>query len=255
MDIPNPMEGQPPVSMPILTGRQQQEMALAEQQKKMRDALGLLSEQEKSKAQFREQPETPETIFAKAKARAAGERAGAPPIPKETSGSMTGEGGQPLLASEIVNISDIDSSLKEAENLKQKVTSIKGGTGILAGIQAELPNPIVGALSQAGFKGAAEAKTRLGTIKLVKQIIGKGLEGGVLRKEDEYKYEQILPTMSDPPDVAAAKLEGLVGTLQRKRETALESYASAGRDVSKFQKPAAAPTSGTGSKYKIVEVR
>ena len=40
----------------------------------------------------------------------------------------------------------------------------------------------------------------------VKQVIGKSLEGGVLRREDEYKYVKILPTIQDPPDVAKAKI-------------------------------------------------
>lgn len=249
MQMPNPQEGGPDIGMPILTGRQQQEMAQAAQQAKMREALGLLDAQEGIKASYREKPKGLEEIFAEAKARAAGGRAGAPLA--SASGSMTGEGGKPLLSGEINRLTEIDSALGEAENLKQTVTSIKGGTGALAGAQAMLPNPVVQALSGAGVTGPANAKKRQATIKLAKQIIGKGLEGGVLRKEDEYKYEQILPTMTDGDDIAAGKVEQLIGALQRKRTAELENLELAGRNVTKFKEKAAS----SRSKFKIIEVK
>ena len=45
--------------------------------------------------------------------------------------------------------------------------------------------------------------------KLTKQIVGKFLEGGVLRKEDESKYQAILPQASDLPIVAQGKIDNL----------------------------------------------
>lgn len=61
MDLPNPVEGQPAIPMPILTGPQQQQMAEAERQKKMREVLGMLQLQEAVKAQYR-QPERPVSV-------------------------------------------------------------------------------------------------------------------------------------------------------------------------------------------------
>ena len=46
-------------------------------------------------------------------------------------------------------------------------------------------------------------------IDRVKQVIGKALEGGVLRKEDEVKYEKILPTIYDSAALVRSKLDGL----------------------------------------------
>lgn len=43
-------------------------------------------------------------------------------------------------------------------------------------------------------------------VDTTRQFIGKALEGGVLRKEDEAKYKKILPTMQDSPEVAKNKL-------------------------------------------------
>lgn len=49
-------------------------------------------------------------------------------------------------------------------------------------------------------------QTQQASINRVKQIVGKALEGGVLRKEDEEKYAKILPTMNDRPEVARSKI-------------------------------------------------
>lgn len=52
-------------------------------------------------------------------------------------------------------------------------------------------------------------KTQQASIDRIRQIVGKALEGGVLRKEDEDKYKKILPTMQDQPEVYRAKVEQL----------------------------------------------
>ena len=66
------------------------------------------------------------------------------------------------------------------------------------------------------------------TITLVRQIIGKGLEGGVLRKEDEYKYEQILPKLGDTEETVRTKIALLEQTLQNKYRTNVEAYQAGG---------------------------
>lgn len=47
-------------------------------------------------------------------------------------------------------------------------------------------------------------------IAVAKQIVGKALEGGVLRKEDEVKYAKILPKLSDTDAVAQNKIQQLI---------------------------------------------
>ena len=61
-----------------------------------------------------------------------------------------------------------------------------------------------------------EAKTLQANVARVKQVIGKALEGGVLRKEDEVKYEKILPTLNDSDEVAQAKIDAITSDLERK---------------------------------------
>jgi len=221
MAMPSPMEGQPDVQMPVLTGRQQREMAQAEQQKKMREALGMLDAQEGIKAKHREQPKGLEEIFAEAKARAAGGRAGAP-LASAASGSMTGEGGKPLLSGEINKFNDFRSGLNTLGRLSSEV----GKTGAASKAGTMIPGFIT-EMTGAG----AEAKGRQAVLDQAKQVVGKAMEGGVLRKEDEAKYMRILPIISDPPDVAKAKLENLQAVMAQDAEIYLETLQAAGRNV------------------------
>jgi len=53
-------------------------------------------------------------------------------------------------------------------------------------------------------------------LRTAAQLIGKFMEGGVLRKEDEIKYQQMLPQASDTQDVALGKLNIVRNMLQNK---------------------------------------
>lgn len=105
-------------------------------------------------------------------------------------------------------------------------------TGTLAKAQASLPNWATEMLGGWG----SDAKSRQATIDRVKQVIGKALEGGVLRKEDEYKYEKILPIISDVPQVVKTKLDGLEQAIRLRYQRQLEAMEDAGYDTSGFRK-------------------
>jgi len=102
-------------------------------------------------------------------------------------------------------------------------------TGARSWLESFIPNPVT---SLTGW--GAGTKERQAVINKVKQIIGKSLEGGVLRKEDEEKYKLILPTIDDAPEVAASKLAGLKDTLNQKRGDLLSALKDAGYDTSRF---------------------
>ena len=68
-------------------------------------------------------------------------------------------------------------------------------------------------------------------IDLARQTIGKALEGGVLRKEDEEKYRNILATITDQPEVALAKLDQLNTMLQRDQSRYRERLGASGRQL------------------------
>lgn len=163
-------------------------------------------------------------------------RNGAPvyeaPQPGDTPYDRTRTGERPVLSSDANAIADIDNSINLLDGLQEQI----GKTGSASFIQANMPNAITDATGI-----GADAKSRQAMINQAKQIIGKALEGGVLRKEDEAKYDRILPTIGDPPEVASSKIAELKNTLNKKRETTLEALGAAGYGVSRFARPAAAP--------------
>jgi hypothetical protein len=91
----------------------------------------------------------------------------------------------------------------------------------------------------AGFLGSknpynTNSQTIDAEMRRASQTIGKYMEGGVLRKEDEEKYRKMLPQLTDTPDVAKNKLDGVKSLLEGKIKSYLNDYAAGGFDVSAF---------------------
>lgn len=55
-------------------------------------------------------------------------------------------------------------------------------------------------------------------IDTTRQVVGKFLEGGVLRKEDEAKYKKILPTANDTREVAMRKIAQVMQLVQSRSD-------------------------------------
>lgn len=148
--------------------------------------------------------------------------------------ASTREQGRPVTSGDAGRIAELDTSLDDLKALK----NVLGTTGAGSQVGAMLPN-VVTEVTGLG----SDSKQRQAMIDRVKQVIGKALEGGVLRKEDEAKYEKILPRIGDPPDVAKTKLANLEAAIEQRRTREIEAREDAGYDVSKFKergrKPAA----------------
>lgn len=89
-------------------------------------------------------------------------------------------------------------------------------------------------------------------VKTYKQVIGKGLEGGVLRKEDEYKYDQIIPKVGDTAEVLKQKAEQLNQMLLNKYNSDLEFLEMSGyntADLKTIETPRTTQKTNTQSKY------
>lgn len=153
---------------------------------------------------------------------------------------QTREQGRPVVSGDANRVADLDTSLDDLDVLT--TTLGDAGTGTVSKVGAMLPNAVT---EYTGW--GADAKKRQAVIDRVKQVIGKALEGGVLRKEDEAKYEKILPTIYDLPDVAASKLKGLETAIAQRRQTLLDSLADAGYDTSRFNARVRQPKAGTAS--------
>jgi len=135
-------------------------------------------------------------------------------------------GARGVTSGDANRIAEMETSLDDVQVLRREI----GATGTASAVEAAVPNWIT---DLTGW--GADAKARQAVIDRVKQVIGKALEGGVLRKEDEYKYTKILPTIGDTATVAKSKLDGLESALRKRRTRLVENLEDAGYDISRFR--------------------
>lgn len=128
----------------------------------------------------------------------------------------TTEGQLELSDSAIKSVTDIQSALFDIDSLGQKIQS------------SSVSGPITGRLRTAN-PFDTEAQSLQAEVDRVRQVVGKALEGGVLRKEDEVKYAKILPTTKDTKEVAANKLRELKTKLNQDLQTYLAAQQSSGK--------------------------
>jgi len=146
----------------------------------------------------------------------------------EMFGDTGGSGGN-LSDSAIATISDLQSGMSQLRDLAARIretNAIGPGVGQLRSL-----NPF-----------DDESKDVRGQLDLVRQIVGKALEGGVLRKEDEKKYERILPTVGQTPEQAANNIENVMRGL----ETKMNEYVQLQQQFGKNQGNLGALLSGAG---------
>jgi len=98
--------------------------------------------------------------------------------------------------------------------------------------QSNLFGPIRGQMTR--FPYAVEHRKVDDDLRRASQVIGRFMEGGVLRKEDEEKYRKMLPQITDTVSVAKDKLEGVRSLLENKVMQYLTDYEAGGFDVSEF---------------------
>jgi len=100
-------------------------------------------------------------------------------------------------------IADTKTGLKSLQDLSSEI----GGSNA--------NNPIIGQL-RAKNPFDTNAQNLQANVATAKQIVGKALEGGVLRKEDEVKYAKLLPTMGDTDSVAQYKITQLTNLISNR---------------------------------------
>lgn len=119
-------------------------------------------------------------------------------------------------------LTDIDSAREQLRGLVQGAEKYKFGQGdpLIEQARASRLNPL------RAYDPKAQGFAQLAAS--TKQIIGKGLEGGVLRKEDEYKYDAIIPKAGDTMDTIVTKAQQLDKLLQQKQANNLSGFNQAG---------------------------
>lgn len=124
--------------------------------------------------------------------------------------------GKILPETAVSKISDFDASLAELGTINDTLATYKDSFGPAKGRLGGL-NPY--------NVGAQKIQSDLDRAR---QVIGKAVEGGVLRKEDETKYLKMLPVLSDQPDVAIHKWNRFNEKLALARDTYVNNLSGAG---------------------------
>lgn len=128
----------------------------------------------------------------------------------ETLQSIFGAQSQePLNSTAAGVVADTKTGLNALEGLSTSISDSGANVPFLGGLRAKNPFD-------------TEAQNLQAQVATAKQIVGKALEGGVLRKEDEIKYAKLLPTMNDTDAVAQFKIQ----ELQRLISSRLNEYLS-----------------------------
>lgn len=133
--------------------------------------------------------------------------------------SMNSSGGEQLPSSQIVMLSDANFLPTMLDDLE---ASINENEGLFGAISGRVP------FSTSRDKINAQ-------LKMVSQLVGKFMEGGVLRKEDEEKYAKMLPQLTDlNTNVSLSKLKSVRDMLSMKYNGYLTDFANSGYDTSGF---------------------
>lgn len=145
-------------------------------------------------------------------------------------------GGKPLPSSDVLKLTEGDQMpglLADLENdIKQN---------------ANVMGPFVGRL---GKLNPYDTQSQVFNSKMATsaQILGKYMEGGVLRAEDVPKYRAMLPQITDTPEVAEAKRRTVQQMLERKKSGDVKGLIGAGYKAQSFNRgtpSAAAPKAAT----------
>jgi len=129
--------------------------------------------------------------------------------------------GKIIPANQAVQLGDIYGAIEQLDLLTDKASEFKDVIGPVKGFQKLNP-----------YSTSAQSFQQL--LKTTKQIIGKGLEGGVLRKEDENKYDLILPKQNDTMETLAQKQKQLRKMILIKQGGIIEALSQAGYNTSSF---------------------
>lgn len=124
---------------------------------------------------------------------------------------------KPLSDTAIKEVNQTDYALTSLNDLKTVINNNLDYIGPISGFSALNP--------------WSKARQVQAQIDRVKQTVGKALEGGVLRKEDEEKYKKILATMTDTPDTAISKIDSLITAIQGNLDDYKTLQQSAGKSL------------------------
>ncbi len=137
-----------------------------------------------------------------------------------------GQDSKILTGEQTKALADIDSAGAQMSSLEAAVAD-----------NADIMGPIAGRISSAS-PWATKAKAFDAQMKIAAQNIGKSLEGGKLTDSDILRYREMLPQITDTPDIAKAKIAGVNQLLSQRRNSELDTLKRAGYGVGGFEQVA-----------------
>jgi hypothetical protein len=156
----------------------------------------------------------------------------------------TNLGTKPLSDTAVAKVTDTQKAISDLESLTTAIDENLQYIGPITGLSRLNP--------------WSKANRLQADINRVKQTVGKALEGGVLRKEDEEKYKKILPTMNDTEDTVRYKLAQIKASIAAdlERYTSLQQSSGRSMDVGSALKKKGAVVEGAttgGNSYTITK--
>jgi hypothetical protein len=118
----------------------------------------------------------------------------------------------------VVRYSQGDINSKLSDTALDTIRQSEGAVANLGALRSTIEKNLQYVGPIAGFQKLnpySKARQVQAEVDRVKQQVGKALEGGVLRKEDEDKYKKILATLNDTPETALSKIDGLITAINR----------------------------------------
>ena len=129
-----------------------------------------------------------------------------------------------LTSEQTSHLSSIDSATFQLGKIAEEVDALGDKMGPIAGFKALSPY-------------ATESKAFDARMKLAAQDIGKSLEGGKLTDQDILRYRQMLPNLSDTPELAKQKIAIINELLSQKKAATIDVLGKSGYDVSRLPAP------------------
>src|SRR5262245_7292942 len=121
-----------------------------------------------------------------------------------------------------------DTALKEIKEVDLALGSLDE-LATMINENKQYMGPVAGAITS--VNPWSQGKNLQSAFALVRQKIGKALEGGVLRKEDEIKYRTILGDIISTPENALFNIDQLKQMMQRDKALFNQTLGQGGRNV------------------------
>jgi hypothetical protein len=151
--------------------------------------------------------------------------------------------GKILPETSIQKISDFDASLKELNDMGQNFGQYEDTMGPVQGRIASM-NPY-----------DEKAQSFQADLDRARQVVGKAVEGGVLRKEDEEKYLKMLPSLKDNPEVGKYKMQQFMNKMSVQRNSYLGNMNKAGYNTKNVLPVQEAPHAPGPQRNRLEELR